>query len=243
MSDFLLHLQKTGQLSDYFPRVSGRVDVPNIFDRHSTTVVGLRYRDGVMLGADSQATDIKTLDRFHEPVRKIFLVNQNAIVGIAGAAGIAQGSARLFRITCSAEQCLSSAVASALSGEQYELILRAIAQQNFSLAFQSRGGLAVQFLLGVYESGGSRVLLADPTGLILSFQDKGYGSIGSGARRANDFLDDHHYSPDVGYEEALRILVDSLEKAADVNKGTGPPFFVACSDANGARFIEEVNRG
>ena len=62
---------------------------------HGTTVLALRYRDGVIMAGDRQASEGYQVA--HRRIEKIFKSDDLSGVGIAGAAGPAMEMARLFQ--------------------------------------------------------------------------------------------------------------------------------------------------
>ena len=62
---------------------------------HGTTVLALRYRDGVIMAGDRQASEGYQVA--HRRIEKIFKADDLSGVGIAGAAGPAMEMARLFQ--------------------------------------------------------------------------------------------------------------------------------------------------
>src|SRR5262245_18550786 len=60
---------------------------------HGTTVLAIRYRDGVIMAGDRQASEGYQVA--HRRIEKIFKADDLSGVGIAGAAGPAVGMARL----------------------------------------------------------------------------------------------------------------------------------------------------
>ena len=75
------------------PRAGGRGHVPGV--PHGTTVLALRYRDGVIMAGDRQASaGYQVASR---RIEKIFKSDDLSGVGIAGAAGPAMEMAKLFQ--------------------------------------------------------------------------------------------------------------------------------------------------
>ena len=62
---------------------------------HGTTVVALRYLDGVVVGGDRRATEGLTIAQ--RDIEKVFPADEFSAVGIAGAAGPAIEMVRLFQ--------------------------------------------------------------------------------------------------------------------------------------------------
>ena len=63
---------------------------------HGTTVVALRYGDGVLMAGDRRATSGNLIS--HRAMEKVFPADSHSVVGIAGAAGPAVEMVRLFQL-------------------------------------------------------------------------------------------------------------------------------------------------
>ncbi|HEX5672180.1 MAG TPA: proteasome subunit beta, partial [Acidimicrobiia bacterium] len=61
-----------------------------------TTVLALRYGDGVVMAGDRQATEGNLVA--HRHIRKVFPADQFSAVAIAGTAGLAIEMVRLFQV-------------------------------------------------------------------------------------------------------------------------------------------------
>ena len=62
---------------------------------HGTTVLALKYRDGVIMAGDRQATEGYQVA--HRRIEKVYKADEYSAVGIAGAAGPSIEMARLFQ--------------------------------------------------------------------------------------------------------------------------------------------------
>lgn len=236
MFDFLSHVIASGEIHRLFPPVASvSRGVPlELFSAHATTIVGVCAKNAVVVCADSQATNAQNLNRWREPIHKLFVAGEYGAVGIAGAAGPAQKSARLFQIAASAEECLASAP---LSSEKYGLMLQTIASQLLPLALSTDGQLAVLFLLGCYDvaSKEGRLFTADPSGTLMEHRETGYAAIGSGADPAQDWLDSLPYRAEQSsVNEALDAGIKALLQASKRNAATGKPFFAVTITSQGA---------
>ena len=76
-------------------RPAGRVRRQVAGVPHGTTVLALRYRDGVVMAGDRQASEGYQVA--HRRIEKLFKSDDLSAVGIAGAAGPAMEMARLFQ--------------------------------------------------------------------------------------------------------------------------------------------------
>jgi 20S proteasome alpha/beta subunit len=231
MDRYLEHLDAEGYFAHAVPH-----GVKEMKDVRATTIVGLLFEDGVVLCADSQATDIGSLDRLREPMRKLFLVAQNAVLGVAGTVGFAQTIARIFEAAATHAECRFGR---ALKAEHLSLLLKSILTRFFSVTALEQG-MIVYTLLGAVDDEGGHLYCADPLGTLLSFEETGHYAIGSGSVQALTYL------AAVGHTEQFRSLskekavaygMNALAHAADVNVATGGPFFVAVIDRSGARVL------
>ena len=66
------------------------VDIP-----HGTTIVAIRYADGVVMAGDRRATEGYSIA--HRAIEKVFPADRHSGVSIAGAAGPAVEMVRLFQ--------------------------------------------------------------------------------------------------------------------------------------------------
>src|ERR1700722_3145810 len=63
---------------------------------HATTVVALRYADGVIMAGDRRATMGNIIA--HRAMEKVFAADRHSAVAIAGSAGMAVEMVRLFQV-------------------------------------------------------------------------------------------------------------------------------------------------
>src|SRR5437870_4733692 len=88
-SSFADLLRRTRSPEPVPPRTAG-VDIP-----HGTTIVALRYVDGVVMAGDRRATEGYSIA--HRAIEKVFPADRHSGVSIAGAAGPAMEMVRLFQ--------------------------------------------------------------------------------------------------------------------------------------------------
>src|SRR5690606_3793103 len=77
------------------PQLSGPVD-STLAITHGTTVVAVRYADGVVMAGDRRATSGNFIS--HRSIEKVFPADRHSGVAIAGAAGPAVEMVRLFQL-------------------------------------------------------------------------------------------------------------------------------------------------
>src|SRR6185437_11525817 len=87
--DFASLLQRSGM-----PLVTSPADAVTV--RHATTVVALRFADGVVMAGDRRATEGHSIA--HRTMEKVFPADRHSAVAIAGAAGFAVEMVRLFQV-------------------------------------------------------------------------------------------------------------------------------------------------
>jgi len=184
---------------------------------HGTTVLALRYRDGVIMAGDRQATaGYQVASR---RIEKIFKADDLSGVGIAGAAGPAMEMAKLFQTELEHYEKVEGDNLS-LDGKANKL--SQMVRMNLGAAMQ---GLAVVPIFAGYDDKASvgRLFKYDITGG--RYEETDYDSQGSGSKDARDSLK-KLWRRDLSREEALRVALEALIDAADEDVGTGGPDFV-----------------
>ena len=184
---------------------------------HGTTVLALRYRDGVVMAGDRQASEGYQVA--HRRIDKIYKSDDLSAVGIAGAAGPAMEMARLFQTELEHYE--------KVEGENLTLDGKAnrlgqMIRMNLPMAFQ--GLVVVPIFAGFDERAGlGRLFKYDVTGG--RYEETDYFAQGSGGKDARDSLK-KRYRRDLVRDEAVRVAVEALLDAADEDLGTGGPDMV-----------------
>jgi proteasome beta subunit len=207
----LVHREFPHLLPRLDPAASG-VDVP-----HGTTVLAMRYRDGVVMAGDRQATSgFQVASR---RIDKIFKSDDLSGVGIAGAAGPAMEMAKLFQTELEHYEKVEG---DGLSLEGKANKLGQMIRMNLGLAMQ---GLAVVPIFAGYDTkaGVGRLFKYDITGG--RYEETNFEAQGSGSTFARDALK-KLWKRDMDRDEALRAALESLIDAADEDVGTGGPDLV-----------------
>jgi proteasome beta subunit len=179
---------------------------------HGTTVLGLRYNDGVLVAGDRLATagyQVASRD-----IEKVFATDGHSLMAIAGAAGPAIEMARLLGIQFEHHE--------KIEGEPLELegkanTLSQLIKQNLPAAMQ---GLVVVPLFAGYDLRRhlGRVWKYEITGG--RYEEKEYESVGSGSVFARESLK-KTFRGGASREEALRMALEAIADAADEDRGTG----------------------
>ncbi|HAM59236.1 MAG TPA: proteasome subunit beta [Candidatus Rokubacteria bacterium] len=181
---------------------------------HGTTVLAVRYRDGVVMAGDRQASEGYQVA--HRRIEKIFKADDLSAVGIAGAAGPAMEMARLFQTELEHYEKVEG---ENLSLEGKANRLGQMIRVNLPMAMQ--GLVVVPVFAGFDEKAGvGRLFKYDVTGG--RYEETDYFAQGSGGKDARDSLK-KRFKRDMGKDEAVRVTVEALLDAADEDLGTGGP--------------------
>ncbi len=184
---------------------------------HGTTVLAVRYRDGVIMAGDRQATE--GLQVAHRRIEKIYKADDMSAVGIAGAAGPSMEMARLFQTELEHYEKVEG---EGLSLEGKANKLAQMIRMNLPAAMQ--GLVVVPIFAGFDEKAGAgRIFKYDVTGG--RYEETDYFAQGSGGKDARDSLK-KRYKKDMSREEALRVALEALIDAAEEDIGTGGPDLV-----------------
>src|SRR3989449_8077827 len=179
---------------------------------HGTTVLALRYRDGVIMAGDRQATA-----GYHvasRRIQKIFKADDLSGVGIAGAAGPAVEMAKLFQTELEHYEKVEG---DNLSLEGKANKLGQMIRMNLPMAMQ--GLVVVPIFAGFDErTGTGRLFKYDVTGG--RYEETDYFAQGSGGKDARDSLK-KRFKRDMPRSYAVLVAVVSLIDAADEDLGTG----------------------
>jgi proteasome beta subunit len=189
------------------PVSEARLEVP-----HGTTVLAIRYRDGVVMAGDRQATaGYQVASR---RIDKIFKCDELSGIGIAGAAGPAMEMAKLFQTELEHYEKVEG---DNLSLEGKANKLGQMIRMNLPAAMQ---GLAVVPIFAGFDekAGVGRLFKYDITGG--RYEESNYDAQGSGSKDARDSLK-KLWRKDMSREDSLRVTLEALFDAADEDIGTG----------------------
>jgi proteasome beta subunit len=110
---------------------------------HGTTVLGLRFADGVIMAGDRQATEGYSVA--DDRMEKVFAADASSGIAISGAAGQAVEMVRMFRLELEHYEKITG---DRLSIEGKSNRLAQFIRENLPMAFQ---GLVVVPLFGGYD--------------------------------------------------------------------------------------------
>jgi proteasome beta subunit len=192
-------------------RAISSTDVPV---SHGTTVLGLKYADGVIMAGDRRATSGYTVA--DAKMRKVFAADDYSAIAIAGAAGQAIEMVKLFQLELEHYEKITG---DRLSLEGKANRLAQMIRSNFPMAMQ---GLVVVPLFGGFDhtAGHGRIFYYDATGG--RWEEDDYQTTGSGGPPAKNSLK-KRWRPGLSREEALRVAVEALIDAAEDDVATGGP--------------------
>src|SRR5271165_162350 len=203
---------------------SGQADTPRPLDSltpvqapHGTTVVALRYLDGVVMAGDRRATAGNIIA--HHAMQKVFPADRFSAVAIAGTAGMAIEMVRLFQVQLEHYEKVEGATLS-LEGKANQLAQ--MVRQHLPLAMQ---GLAVVPLFAGYDTTREtgRIFNYDVTGG--HYEDTDFQATGSGGRDARSTIK-LGFREGLRRDEAVELAIEALYEAADEDAGTGGPDLV-----------------
>ncbi len=184
---------------------------------HGTTVLAVRYRDGVLMAGDRQATE--GFQVAHRKIDKIAKADELSGVAIAGVAGPSMEMARLFQTELEHYEKVEG---EALSLEGKANRLAQMIRMNLPAAMQ--GLIVVPIFAGFDEKAGiGRIFKYDITGG--RYEETEYFAQGSGGKDARDTLK-KRYRKDMPKPEALSAALEALLDAAEEDIGTGGPDLV-----------------
>jgi len=227
------------ELSSVAARQSATV-APALFPgvAHGTTVVALRYEDGVVVAGDRRATEGNVIA--HRSIEKVFPADRHSAVAISGAAGSAIEMVRLFQTQLEHYEKVEGTCLS-LEGKANQL--GQMVSANLQMAMQ---GLVVIPLFAGYDlrSRRGRIFTYDVTGG--RFEETDFHATGSGGRDAKNTVK-LSFREHLGRDEAVDLAVAALYEAADEDTATGGPDpvrgiypVVATVNAEGYRRLEDT---
>ena len=190
-------------------QMSGAIAIP-----HGTTVLGLRFADGIVMAGDRRATAGYTIA--DAKMKKVFPADDHSAIAIAGAAGQAVEMVRLFQLELEHYEKLTG---DRLSLEGKANRLAQMIRANFPLAVQ---GLVVVPLFGGFDTrrGEGRLFYYDATGG--RWEEEDYQATGSGAQPAKNSLK-KRWRPGLDHADAMRVAVEAMIDAAEDDVATGGP--------------------
>src|SRR5919106_662276 len=184
---------------------------------HGTTVVAIRYADGVVMAGDRRATSGNFIS--HRTMEKVFPADRHSGVAIAGAAGPAIEMVKLFQLQLEHYEKVENAELS-LEGKANQL--GQMVRNHLPAAMQ---GFAVVPLFAGYDvrRDAGRLFQYDVTGG--RHEESDFAATGSGSLHAGTVIK-IGFRPDLDRAEAVELAINALFQAADEDSATGGPDLV-----------------
>jgi proteasome beta subunit len=184
---------------------------------HGTTVVAIRYADGVVMAGDRRATAGNLIS--HRTMEKVFPADRHSGVAIAGAAGPAVEMVKLFQLQLEHYEKVEGAELS-LEGKANQL--GQMVRGHLPAAMQ--GFVVVPLFAGFdVRRGTGRLFEYDVTGG--RYEESDFAATGSGSLHAGTVIK-MGYRADLDRTEAVQLAINSLFQAADEDSATGGPDLV-----------------
>ena len=206
-------LRRTGS-----PAQVSDVDIKDRLEiTHGTTVVAVRYADGVVMAGDRRATSGNLIS--HRTMEKVYAADRHSGVAIAGAAGPAMDMVKLFQLQLEHYEKVEG---NELSLEGKANQLSGMVRSNLPAAMQ---GLVVVPLFAGYDTRRrqGRLFQYDVTGG--RYEETNFATTGSGSLHAGTVIK-LGYRESLNREETIDLAISALFNAADEDSATGGPDIV-----------------
>jgi proteasome beta subunit len=184
---------------------------------HGTTVVAIRFADGVVMAGDRRATAGNLIA--HRNMEKVFPADRHSGVAIAGAAGPAVEMVKLFQLQLEHYEKVEGAELS-LEGKANQL--GQMVRSHLPAAMQ--GFVVVPLFAGFdVRRGVGRLFEYDVTGG--RYEESDFAATGSGSLHAGTVIK-LGFSPGLDRDSTVELAINSLFQAADEDSATGGPDLV-----------------
>ena len=181
---------------------------------HATTVVALRYADGVVMAGDRRATAGNVIA--HRALEKVFPADRYSAVAISGSAAMATEMVRLFQVQLEHYEKVEGVTLS-LEGKANQLAQ--MVRTNLGMAMQ--GFVVVPLFCGYDLSRGTgRIFDYDATGG--PYEEMDFQTTGSGGTYAKTTVR-LGYRDNLPLDDAVELAILALYEAADADSATGGP--------------------
>ena len=163
-----------------------KIDVPSettqhgvdIEIAHSTTVVAVRYKDGVMIAGDRRATAGTSV--IYDRAEKVLQIDRHSVLAISGSPAIAYEIARMLEHSF---QYFRRSQLQELSLEGKLRMLSRLIRENLPMALQGIGGVIPIFALydlnAADDENGGKIFFYDALGA--HFENVNFATTGSGS--------------------------------------------------------------
>lgn len=181
---------------------------------HGTTILSLRYRDGIVIAGDRRATEGYSISE--RRIEKVHKTDNYSAIAIAGAAGPCLELTRLFQIELEHYEKLEGVE---LSMEGKANKLAQMIKGNLPMAMQ---GLVVVPIFAGYDvkRGMGRIFKYDIAGG--QYEETEYYAVGSGGKDARGTMR-KIFKKNLSQDEAIQVALESLYDASEADVATGGP--------------------
>lgn len=182
-----------------------------------TTILALRYREGVVVAGDRQA--VEGFQVASRTIEKVYKADEHSAIAIAGVAGPCLELAKLFQTELAHYEKLEGAE---LSMEGKANKLAQMVKANLPAAI--KGLIVIPIFVGYdLRKGEGKIYKYDLTGGL--YEEAEYYATGSGGKDARATMK-KLYRRDMNEEQAIRVALEALYDAAEEDLGTAGPDFV-----------------
>lgn len=191
------------------------------FHKTGTTIVGLVYKDGVVLGADTRATgDTTVVDKNCEKIHKIA---DNIYCCGAGTAADTQ------QVT---DMIASQLELHRMSTGRQSRVGTSLAMLK-QMLYRYQGQVSAALVLGGVDINGPHIYTVYPHG---STDNLGYATMGSGSLAAMAMFE-ARYKDDMSLEEAKQLVQDAIHSGIFNDLGSGSSCDLCVITKDGTDFI------
>lgn len=191
------------------------------FHKTGTTIVGLVYKDGVVLGADTRATgDTTVVDKNCEKIHKIA---DNIYCCGAGTAADTQ------QVT---DMIASQLELHRMSTGRQSRVGTSLAMLK-QMLYRYQGHVSAALVLGGVDCKGPHIYTVYPHG---STDNLGYATMGSGSLAAMSMFE-ARYKDDMELEEAKELVKDAIHSGIFNDLGSGSSCDLCVITKDGTEFI------
>lgn len=195
--------------ADAFPGGGAHLDIS-----HATTVVAVRYADGVLMAGDRRATSGNLIS--HRSMEKVFPADRHSGVAIAGAAGPAMEMVKLFQLQLEHYEKVEGTQLS-LEGKANQLAT--MVRSHLPAAMQGFGVVPLFAGFDLRRNQG-RLFQYDVTGG--RYEEADHASTGSGSLHAGTVVK-LSFRDQLAEDEVVDLVLHALWQAADADSATGGP--------------------
>lgn len=164
-----------------------------------TIGVALKYKDGVLFGAEKKVPSKLLLP---DSIEKLFVVDKHVAVVSAGLVGDARRLVGIARGKAQENQMYYE------ESIQIETLVKDIS--NIMQLFTQYGGMrpfGISFIVGGVDNSGKRLFETEPSGALAEYQAI---AIGKGKAKAMEILE-KDYKEDLSVEDGIKLLLKAIE--------------------------------